>query len=717
MAETTFTLDQLKQIVEITKDADLSNYIEGMSKAGEKVALVSDLTKKLGETQTAVISKMAEGTTTFGSWLDKIEKLDMKSIQFFQTVEDNVTKYLNNQDLMSHGWGVLGTEVALVGAKMFDIIPSAITGMGSLGTAGYDAGSQISKAFKDVEPLLSKAVTKPIAEMMTNFSEAATSAYGLQREILHLAAAQGNFNTVINESNGSFKNMDQEYMNMVNMTYTAASATGQTVSSVMDLSKTIGSIPGALNENVQVGTAGISQLVATSQLATGFIRNQAEVGKLLSDMYTNLGTSGTGAYEAIAKIYDKAGDSKLRFESFTTTVTDIAKSFKMLGDNTNAATNVVEAFDKAFKNSNISPAAMQEVITGMTAGVQKLDLAKMSFVSGQTGGPGGLAGAYQMEYAMQTGHMDEVLSKTMQAMQQQFGGQIITLKEAAQNPDMSGEFYKQVQYLTQIAGVASTDREAYRILEAMQSGALGNLSQTMGTQGDAKTLETAVTRGGEEQSRTTSAVMRLHQWLEKEQLITNDIIKDTLPAIEQALKIGHTIDSKTAMTNAAGRSGTTGVLPTEKSTDFVSQSREDILQKQNENFMNFINKGNETIKNSINQVFGKNNDNSLDVLKESVGARLPPGTGAGIAPIGGIQPELAPINKNAGNITNEITPVNAWNEGTFPPIQMDVRADPLKIDIVLKDFDQKVSNAANLVYTKRRGQEIQQAVTGDGTGG
>src|SRR5690606_22915210 len=132
-------------------------------------------------------------------------------------------------------------------------------------------------------------------------------------------------------------------------------------------------------------------------------------------------------------------------------------------------------------------------------------------------------GGLQTELAIREGRMDEVLQKTMQAMQAQFGGQVVTLEEAAGNEQLAAEFVKQREYLKQVAGIAGTDAEANRILEAMKSGVMDGVSlgrTEMETDGD-KSLANAVDRGAEEQLRTNSLLMRTNQILEAGMLMRN----------------------------------------------------------------------------------------------------------------------------------------------------------------------------------------------------
>ena len=82
---------------------------------------------------------------------------------------------------------------------------------------------------------------------------------------------------------------------------------------------------------------------------------------------------------------------------------------------------------------------------------------------------------------------------------------------------MAGEFYKQVSYLKDVAGIASNNQEAYRILEAMKTGATGDLQ--LGKREGKDELSSAIDRGAEMQSRSNTILNRMSTTLEYQKMI------------------------------------------------------------------------------------------------------------------------------------------------------------------------------------------------------
>jgi len=95
---------------------------------------------------------------------------------------------------------------------------------------------------------------------------------------------------------------------------------------------------------------------------------------------------------------------------------------------------------------------------------------------------------------------------TMEAMQRQFGGPPVTLEEVHRTPALAGELLKQVSFLKDVAGIAKTDAEAYRILDAMKTGAPADLAAIREEASEFKPLEDAIDVGNKQQVRQTNVM-------------------------------------------------------------------------------------------------------------------------------------------------------------------------------------------------------------------
>ena len=718
------SLEILQKAFEALKDPALGTFIEEMEAAGKSVVTLGELSSRVGPAVVTQIKNITGATfetvKAWGEFGGMVRDVADAAIGAFGKMTSGIGGLIQDQKNAGLGAEEIAIKLGLVGEVAVGVIPEAVRGMGGLGKAGYDAGQTISEAFSPIGAKLREAgVPKSVIDTFDRIAGAQTRAYGLQKEIIGLAVAQGRLGAVTDKSGEHFRDMNGLMTQMSVLALESAEATGQTVGSMMDLAKALGTIPDALTASVEAGGLYYNQMVLTSQVAAGFGRKQSEVAAQLRDVYTTMGLRGTKAYEQIATLYEAAGDSKLRFEAFNKSVMDIAGSFKMLGDNTAAATNVVKAFDTAFKTSEISPAAMQEVISGLTAGVRDMERGTQAFISAQTGGPGGLAGAFQIELAMQEGRMDEVLEKTMTAMQAQFGGEVLTLKDAASNPALAGEFYKQVQYLTQVAGVAKSDREAYRILEAMQSGVMDILQPGAAEGGEA--LGKAQMRGAAEQARTTSAVMKLHRELEMMSLTQSNIFGTLNDSLNEQMKMASSMDAMAGMSKGRGLQsfGTTeevrGKATPGTDLDVMRRwaSPEGPIGKVLEVFTKL---GKMVETGGLGRIISgrmtkeEREKEAERELAEPVGAGLapgaiapppPPGAGAGVAPFpGGPRPPVGAVPRR-GMEFGRIGAAEAFIRGEeirMPP--MDVNHGPIDITVHFPDFDSKVKVVAEGVVER-----------------
>jgi hypothetical protein len=668
MAGTTISLEALKDFQKTAQDINLQTFIDGIEQSGQKMANMGDVAAHVGPQVTSALKAAQTAVQEFGNVINGVLK---DGEMLWGQLEASMKRYVEAQENAGGDTATMLMRAGLAMDSFLGIIPDGITGMGKIGEAGRVAGTTISEAFKDIAPSL-RAIPG-MQHLVDGFGRIAgqvDGAYQLQRGLISLAASQGHLSSMVDEGTHLFQGMDDAMSQMSDSAYESAIATGQSVNSMMNLAESLGKIPGALTDNINLESKYASQLVVTSQIATAFGQSQTEVAKTLNTMYDQMGLNGDKAMQTIARLYESAGDSKLRFEGFSKSVMDIASNFKMLGDNTNAATTVVKAFDTAFKDSDISPAAMQQVIGSMTEGIRTMDRGRQAFVSGATGGPGGLGGAFQMELAMQEGRMDEVLSKTMTAMQQQFGGQVLTLKDAAENPALAGEFYKQVQYLTQVAGIAKDDREAYRILEAMQSG-VTDILKPAGEEEGQKALLDATERGTAEQLRTTSVLTSIYQILERGKLLeASNVSRFNTEKNEVLTERVH---------EAIGGSGTSGVQALATTDAF----RDEIMPRSELAVFNDISYGLQEMQQNLTSYLQDFSNRKSTISSE------------GESPFVGIRGNIAREPASPRSLTRAVGPTgrSLFDEtGAFPPVPVRVEHSPIEVKVDLGEpFDRAVT--------------------------
>lgn len=723
------SIEALEQLQAKLNDPALGNYIQDTKAAGQSTIEMGEIISRVAPQTAEAIKNMAvQGGAALDFLSQKYEITKVLAVDFWNSMTGGAADYMQKQAEAGETAGMFGIKVLQTLAPIVNLLPKGTEGMGSFGRESVEAGQKLATSFAGVKPLVEGLGTvlgfPQLGAGAERMAEAADRGYAYQRALLQMAAAQGNLSGMITSSQNSFANLEKSMAEMNNMAYQTARATGQTKAGVMDLADAMKTIPRVLSESIDIGGVYINQLQATSQVAVGFGRKQSEVAGQLTKLYTTTGLSGQEAYETIARLYQAAGDSKLRFEGFNKSVMDIAGAFKMMGDNTEAATRVVKAFDTAFKESDISPAAMEQVISTMSQGVNQMlstteKMGMGAFVSGQTGGPGGLGGALQLELAAQEGNMEEVLQRTMTAMEQQFGGAVLTLQEAAESPALAAEFVKQREFL-KMSGLAGTNQEANRLLEAMSTGVM-DMIETGPTGEDQDALKLAVARGEKEQARTTTATVRIHQEMERFN------VDQAQYWAQQNSNLNTLIGLNADM--AGIKTGITGV----RSLGVMGKGLEDIKPVTSEDNKRMMAEGMGALFNTVKDFAEQGKSvlsDKVQAVKETEEARLAktpvgagfaegpgfapppvPGPTAGVGPIGGRPvPTAAPVEEKP--ITAQEAAYQEFFEGGEPgPFR--IEHSPIRVEVDFGGmFEKKVQEIANNTYTTRESQRTQQAGMG-----
>ncbi len=180
----------------------------------------------------------------------------------------------------------------------------------------------------------------------------------------------------------------------------------------------------------------------------------------MSEISSNLGidlqsvqTSLSGAADAFKRFADAGADSARMAEGLA---------------------RLTNEYSQALRNQGFSSSEALEVAQNLTKEIGNMDIARKAFLSAQTGGPGGLIGAFQIEKELREGKIEDVFKKVKEQMQKQLGS-IVTLDEATKSPAAAAQLARQVTILRSgpLGQFARNDQEAYRVLEAFKAGDRG----------------------------------------------------------------------------------------------------------------------------------------------------------------------------------------------------------------------------------------------------
>ena len=410
-----------------------------------------------------------------------VEKVSarMKQLDDFGNSVSNVFKELR-QGTIDTTNGMQGLSTGLtVGIGL--LIPlnkgldEAIGGLDKFGTSGIKVGKEIEGMTDKMKEFAGKipgaAAALKIMETIKPFADRADQAKQMENAFLGISAAAGDLGGELRSTLGvGFEDLDAKMMQFNVMAANVASATGVSTNEAMKYAMELKQVPGALEQMVPAAgsaTGQLSMLDAVIRVSRGTHQDASKVIATLSDMYKILGTSGENAISIISRMYEVGNRIKMPAEMMKGYVTDAAKAFRFLGDNTQGAMDIMSKMGGALRDSGMGPAAVQEIVGGYLQGISELSVAQKAFMSSQSGGPGGLRGGFEMDLMLKNKDFSGMAAKVETAMRGMFGGRIVKLEEASKSEGAASQMLKQVE-LVKSFGLAKSDTQAYRVLESLE---------------------------------------------------------------------------------------------------------------------------------------------------------------------------------------------------------------------------------------------------------
>lgn len=314
------------------------------------------------------------------------------------------------------------------------------------------------------------------------FAETGETMKNMENLMIKQSAAAGDLGNFMNSLGGSFASLDDKLVQFSTLTMNVGNATGMASSAIAKYYTDMQAIPGVLDQMVSgLGDAAgsMNMLEATIKVARG---SGQDVGKVIEDLatyYEELGIKGQEALEVLARTNVLAQKLNMPMAGMKKFVSDAAIQFRYLGDNAQGAITVMARMAPAMKDFGLGPKAIQDMVTGFTQGISKMDVAQKAFVSSTTGGAGGLRGAYEIDLKLKDGKLNEVFAQVGESLKQQMGGQLVTLQEAAGSEEGAAQMTKQVQILQSgpLGGMIQSQEQAYAMMESLIKG--GGLGEAM----------------------------------------------------------------------------------------------------------------------------------------------------------------------------------------------------------------------------------------------
>ncbi len=416
------------------------------------------------------------------------------------------------------GIGVLATEIALLSPQLISRteIPKAFD---VIGDAAEGTSAKINESFMAMIKLINPELTKTkTAQYLASLSAYADAGKRFEMGLVMSAAATGQLADVIGTTGQNIADLSLKSEAFSDMTVKIGNASGFSAAQVAKYAKELMTIPGALVDADKPGNiAGqtIHYLDAAMKVAAGTGQTFEQVMEDLTFSFETMGVKGEPALEFAARMQNASQAMGIPLKFVKQYAEEAASAFTLFADDTKAAAemgqsaiNIMSRLGPALQQSGLGPKAIGDVVKGVTDGIAKMDTAQKAFLSAQTGGPGGLQGAFQIDQMLAEGKIDQVFDKVRQNMMQKLGGPIVTRAEAASSPEAAAQFQKQIMFMMSPAmgGMARDQASAVKLLEAMVSG---KAEAPEALQDKDKSLRDALDRGTKLQDRGNNILIRI----------------------------------------------------------------------------------------------------------------------------------------------------------------------------------------------------------------
>lgn len=372
--------------------------------------------------------------------------------------------------------------------QMNDMIDIIASGQGAIGKLSEFARDKFKTAIP--EGILKSgtvAVVSYLKQVASSMAVGADNTLRLEQGYLALAARTGDLGRVMESAGPHFDNLNNlasiQRMNIVE----TARAAGVSEDKVIGYYMALGEVPKGLESVVSSGSeagGNISMLAATMRLASGSGRSFKEVVDDLKVAFDNYGLVGENALKFTARMSEISSKFNIQLKDVHSALIATSAAFKGFADTGDAANKMAEGgaeilneYVGALEKTKATGAQALDIIGTMTGRIKDMGIAQKAFLSAQTGGPGGLMGAFQIDKMLRDGDIKGVFDKVSAQLKRQLGP-IVTQDEATKSQSAAAQFARQITILQQgpLGSFAKSTQDAARILEAIKSGRGGTES-------------------------------------------------------------------------------------------------------------------------------------------------------------------------------------------------------------------------------------------------
>jgi len=219
-------------------------------------------------------------------------------------------------------------------------------------------------------------------------------------------------------------------------------------------------------------------LAATSFKAFGL--SAQEAGSQTTKAWTDFGQKTVSVVESLGTMRRAAAETDVDTRTAYEQISQASSSLSIFGQKIDSTANVWKTFTEALRSGGVPIKEIGNLVADVTSAMANMSVQNKAFIgmmSGVSRGGSAIGGALQMEVNMRTeGGMQKNLESLTKTLSQFAGGKVITLEEAAKNPQLENIFMVQRSMLAQM-GLGKSDEQRNRILETLEKVNTTGLSQ------------------------------------------------------------------------------------------------------------------------------------------------------------------------------------------------------------------------------------------------
>lgn len=300
----------------------------------------------------------------------------------------------------------------------------------------------------------------------------------IQAGLIAQGAAAGSLGVVYDRAKNGLEDFNKLATKQQRVWDAATAATGMNREALAAYSAELNKVPGHLKDMIDShdgGKRSSENFIKTLQLFRVSGRDYAAITKDMATATMQLGTTEKGAIDYTTRLSLVANKLQIPFEEMHKAITSSATAFKMFATEGKAGDEMAKnlevsmgAYIKMLRDAHIPMSNAIEMSQHFAGAINEMTIGQKAFLSAQSGGPGGLMGAFQLDKLMDEGKIDQVMGKVQGVLRKQFGN-IVTTAQASQSQSAAEQMTRQIQILRQgpLGKFASSDAEARKLLDAM----------------------------------------------------------------------------------------------------------------------------------------------------------------------------------------------------------------------------------------------------------